>query len=344
MESRDGRRRIWRVVWVALVFVGGVGLGLVVSGSRTGGEESEPALPSALSLGESDPLNEALVAYQQVDPEQVLYQLDHTVQLEVDELHGLDVDSRSRILVGTTGALLRLSPDGSSREIFSLPATPTCLRAMPEAQMLVGLKSRVLWLDSRGCVVRQSPSLGEKAWLTAVEASVDRWFAADFGQRVVHVMDSHGALLFQVGKHKPFEENPGFLVPSPLFDLCMASDGFLRVVNPGRLRIESYSTEGRWESAWGTSGMDAASFCGCCNPAHIDLFPDGRVLTMEKGLNRVKVYAPDGRFLGFVCPPLDLASGTHSRAVPEVSAGQDGRVVMLDSARRQIHFFKPKRR
>ncbi|MBM3243119.1 hypothetical protein FJZ31_43220, partial [Candidatus Poribacteria bacterium] len=50
----------------------------------------------------------------------------------------------------------------------------------------------------------------------------------------------------------------------------------------------------------GYLSMDIDGFCGCCNPVNFAMLPDGRFVTCEKGLPRVKIYDADGTFSGVV--------------------------------------------
>ncbi len=76
--------------------------------------------------------------------------------------------------------------------------------------------------------------------------------------------------------------------------------------------------------SWGLSSNGLEGFGGCCNPTDIALLPDGRVVTSEKGLPRVKVYSADGQLLSVVVPPeefrpnavgIDLAASGMTIAV-----------------------------
>ena len=66
---------------------------------------------------------------------------------------------------------------------------------------------------------------------------------------------------------------------------------------------------------FGEPGMAPGAFCGCCNPAHFIVTPNG-FITSEKGINRIKILGKSGEFIEFVTSrnkfvpsiPLDLAS------------------------------------
>jgi hypothetical protein len=154
------------------------------------------------------------------------------------------------------------------------------------------------------------------------------------------------------GKKDSTRNNPGFAVPSPYFDLALGKDGKLRVANPGRLRMETYTLDGRFESSWGTAGLTIDRFCGCCNPVYFTLRPDGGFITSEKGLTRVNLYDASGVFEGAVAGPEVLVDdkelAKRACADCQVGAGFDvamdseGRVLVLDPFRKAVRIFRPK--
>jgi hypothetical protein len=128
-------------------------------------------------------------------------------------------------------------------------------------------------------------------------------------------------------------------VPSPFLCVRIAPDGLLRVTNPGRHRIEAYTFDGDIELSWGKPSMAIEGFCGCCNPVNFDMLADGRYVTCEKGLPRVKIYDADGKFESVVVGPerfgRDLKacaeglSGCQDRGLG-VAVDSRGRVFVLD--------------
>ncbi|MEJ5341930.1 MAG: hypothetical protein WHT09_10205 [Thermogutta sp.] len=171
----------------------------------------------------------------------------------------------------------------------------------------VGSGSRVIVVSAAGDVQSEWSFFGSKAVITDIAVAGEEVFVADAGNRVVHRVDRHGEKIAEIGHRDVDRGILGFIIPSPYFDLAWGSDGLLRVVNPGVHRVEVYTREGDLEIFWGKAGLDEAGFCGCCNPAHIALFSDGRVVTAEKGIPRVKVYSAHGELLGWVASPEHFA-------------------------------------
>ncbi len=65
----------------------------------------------------------------------------------------------------------------------------------------------------------------------------------------------------------------------------------------------SLHASGELEFAWGKPSAGIEGFCGCCNPVGLAMLPDGRCVTCEKGLPRVKVYSTEGVFESVVAGP-----------------------------------------
>jgi hypothetical protein len=68
--------------------------------------------------------------------------------------------------------------------------------------------------------------------------------------------------------------------------------------------------------------------------------PNGDFVTVEKGVVRVKIYGPDGRFKCVVAPPKAFADGA---VVTDIAVGRDGDVLLLDSKSKFVRVFKLKK-
>jgi hypothetical protein len=83
-------------------------------------------------------------------------------------------------------------------------------------------------------------------------------------------------------------------------------------------------------------------FCGCCNPSSFARLPDGRFVTSEKGLVRIKVYDAKGKFLGLVAGHSQLVRKSQALPVYRVACDSAGRVLALDPTTGNIRIFVPK--
>lgn len=267
-------------------------------------------------------------AYMKTDPSLLLYAETGSFPTSFTEPKCLAVDGDT-ILVGGDKVLKTFDATGKLLKTRELPALPHAVTTGG----LVAYKDR---FDG-------SSSFGERSHLTGIAKAGDDIFVADAGNREVLRCDPTGKVLSRI---------KGFAVPSPYFDLLMGTDGLLWVVNPGKHRIEAYNPDGTKELSWGETSMNVEGFCGCCNPVYFARLPDGRFVTSEKGLNRIKIYSATGKFLGVVAGPeqlvKDLELAKKACANCQIGFGfpiacdTAGRVLALDPATKQVRVFTQK--
>jgi len=196
-------------------------------------------------------------------------------------------------------------------------------------------------------------SLGNGALLTSIAVSKKDVFVADAGNRIVIHYDTAGNVINHIGKKDIDKNIPGFVIPSPYFDLAVGHDGLLRVVNPGRHRIEAYTLNGDLEFWWGKFSTDLEGFTGCCNPVNFAILEDGNFVTCEKGLIRVKIYDSEGTFVGVVAGPQQLVEGGASRICYfpaecqsgsfDVAIDSEGQIFVLDTIKNIVRIFTRKK-
>jgi hypothetical protein len=190
--------------------------------------------------------------------------------------------------------------------------------------------------------------------VTSIALAEDDVFVADAGNRVVVRLNPDGELLGRIGQPDASRGVRGFVVPSAHFDVAATADGLLRVANPGARRIETFTFDGGVLGHWGRASAEIDGFFGCCNPAHFTVLPDGRFVTAEKGIPRIKIYSPRGDLECVVADPAML--GQQVAAIPlsdegengvsafDVAADGRGRILVLDPISRAIRVFEKKDR
>jgi hypothetical protein len=303
------------------------------------------------------------------------FQLDLTQQIEVPaELlqyaerqkidtglqtpHTLAVAADGSLWVAGDRTVIHFSSTGQELTRISLEQEPTCLAlesasAPEQVRVYVATARQVLVFQESGEAVAQWPELGPKSQITALAITPQLAFIADAGQRVVLCCDREGRVQNRVGARDAERNMPGFIIPSPYFDLLAGADEVVWIVNPGMRRVESYSYDGQLQAMWGKAGSQLSDFFGCCNPAHLDQLPDGRFITSEKGIPRVKIYSAAGEFecvvagtkeLGVNAAALTDARGDLVERVFDVASGPDGAVWILDSQAGTVRAFYPKER
>ncbi|HUV62424.1 MAG TPA: NHL repeat-containing protein [Sedimentisphaerales bacterium] len=285
-----------------------------------------------------------------IDPNLILYEESGgVIETGLAASHAIAVDSKGSIYVAADRAIRKFSDRGVILGEIDLAEEPGCLTVLADGTLYVGLKDHVEIYDAQGQRQGRWESLGPDARLTSIAVSDDNVFVADAGHRVVVRYDASGNLVGHIGKKDSSRNVPGFVIPSPYFDMAVSRDGLLRVVNPGCRRIEAYTFDGDLEFWWGSSSVAIEGFCGCCNPVNIAVLPDGGYVTCEKGLVRVKVYDSEGEFVGVVAGPRQLVRDGELRVcdLPEecqaggfdVAVDPAGRILVLDTIKNIVRIF-----
>lgn len=288
-----------------------------------------------------------------VDPNLILYaQSGPPAGTGFKQSRAIALDSNGRMYVAGDRAIRVFSNAGGFERVIEVSGEPQCLTVAENGGIYVGLKDHVEVLSPEGKTVASWDNLGDEAVLTSIARYEDSIFVADAGHRIVLHYDAAGTLVGHIGEKDADKNIPGFIIPSPHFDLAVSRDGLLRVANPGRNRIETYTLDGHLEFWWGQRSVKIEGFCGCCNPVNFALLPNGWFVTSEKGLVRIKVYDSDGRFVGVVAGPEQLTGGRLMKIceTPEecrgpafdVAAGVDGRIYVLDTSENVIKIFSRK--
>lgn len=290
-----------------------------------------------------------LTELRKIDPQLILYEQVGRIATGFEEARGVAVGADDRIYVTGDKAVRVFDKSGQGLSEIELAGPPRTLAAVEDGTLYICMKDHVEVRDARGKLQARWDALGEEAVLTSIAVSTNDVFVADAGNRIVLRYDAAGNLVGRIGQEDKERNIPGFNIPSPHFDLAVAPDGLLRVVNPGRRLIEAYTFDGDREIWWGESSPAIEGFSGCCNPANFAILPDGGFVTCEKGLTRVKIYDPQGKFVGVVAGPEQLTEDGQactggggaectSRA-RDVAVDSRGRVLVLDPLTGDVRIF-----
>lgn len=305
-------------------------------------------LAGALLLGRSiwhgpeqqeNPFEYDISEFRAVDPQLLKYDELERVETGLQKPQGLAVTTDGRILVTGDGVLLIFS--GASVESrIELTGSARCVAAGDDGRLYLGMDDHVEVWDRDGNRLAHWDALNERSLITSIAVDEDRVFVADAGNRLVLRHDLEGTVLARIGERDPERNIPGFVIPSPYFDLGIGHDGLLWVVNPGRHTLEGYGDDGGLRSSWGTGSMDVGGFSGCCNPIHMAMLANGGFVTSEKGLPRVKVYRPTGTLQAVVAAPEQFADDADGL---DLAVDADGRILVLDPASSAVRVFVERR-
>jgi hypothetical protein len=314
-------------VVVGLLVVLGLAAGIValLRVDPWGDHESDNAAAAA-------PIDPALIHY---------YQLGQ-IAVPLRQVRALAVGPDDRLYVGGDKAICVFSADGAKQAEFPLDSEPKCLTVagsdhVAPGRVYIGMEDHVEAFDPTGSRVASWKPLGAKAVLTSLGAAEHDVFVADAGNRIVWHYDPSGALKGRIGAPDKARNILGFIITSSCFDLAVGTDGLLYVVNPVPRRLEAYTFAGDLEFYWGKGSPEVDGFFGFCNPVHFAVLPDGRFVTAEKGVPRIKIYSARGEFECVVAGPEQMRA-----VVADLAVDHHDRVLALDPVARCVRIFARK--
>lgn len=289
---------------------------------------------------------------EKTDPKLISHEEIRRWRAPHSEARRLALTPDGQLLVASGNYVTSFNAEGERGWEFALSEPARALAAAEDGLVYVGLRDHIEIFDAKGQRQATWESLGRRTWFTSLALAKGEVIAADAGNRVLLRYDRAGKILGRIGERDRDRNIPGFTVPSPHLIVRLAPDGLLRVNNPGRHRVEAYSLDGDFVLAWGQPGMGIKTFCGCCNPINVALLSDGRFVTCEKGLPRVKIYSLQGEFESVVAGAESFpenAKACASRGLGDCTQGgldavadAQGRIFILDYVTGDVRVMKQK--
>ncbi|MGD2090444.1 MAG: NHL repeat-containing protein, partial [Candidatus Aminicenantes bacterium] len=264
------------------------------------------------------------------------YAEDQQIKINLQNMHGIAIGPEDKIYVSGDNSVLILNKDGSTHSSIKMSGPAFCLAVDENGDLYAGMREHVEVYDKAGNKKARWESLGENAIITSIAISKESIFIADAGNRIVWKYSKSGDKLARIGDKNQAKDIPGFVIPSPYFDVALDPDGFLWVVNPGRHSLENYTKEGNIRTSWGEYSMKVEGFCGCCNPTHITILDNGSFVTSEKGIARVKIYNRLGKLVSIVAAPDQFNEGTVGL---DLAKDSSQRIYVLDPVRKAVRIF-----
>ena len=305
---------------------------------------------SARGEGTANPFAYDVSRFQKTDPKLVAYEEVTRWPLPRKEARRLAIGPDNQLYVCAGNYINRLSRTGQSGLELELPGPVWCVAAGRDGAIFAGLRDHIEVFDAKGARVAGWESPDPKSWLTGLAAGEKDVFAADAGKLVVLRYDRNGKIVGRIGRKDAERTVPGFIVPSPFLDVVIHRDGLLRVNNPGRHRVEAYTFDGELEGAWGKPSAAIEGFCGCCNPIALATLADGRIVTCEKGIPRVKIFSAAGEFESVVAGAESFPENAHActdlndciHGGIDAAADSDGHIYILDIVAHDVRVMKRK--
>jgi hypothetical protein len=258
----------------------------------------------------------------------------------LEEIHGIATDASGKIYVSGKNGVEIFDQAGKAENKIKLEGIAQSIAVSGNGDILLGMQDHLEIWNQGGKQLSKWESFGPDAVITSIAVKDKDVFVADAGQKVVYRCDLKGILINKIGLKDPATGVPGFIIPSPYFDLGISTDGNLWVVNPGRHSFENYAFDGTLLSNWEKASMAMEGFCGCCNPSNFAFLNDSMFVTSEKGIERVKIYKADGSFRCLVATPEQFEEGTKGL---DLAVDRQNRILVLDPVKMLIRIFEPKK-
>jgi len=263
-----------------------------------------------------------------------------TIEPKVGALRGIAVDAGDHVYAVGSGGLRVLDAEGRELKTWKVPEDVQAVAVAQDGTVYVGVTASVLKFDRDGKPLgswgSEGPGPGELRRVTSVAVAGSNVFVADARNLCIHRFNAEGVFVNEIGKRDNKTDFLGIIAPSPYLDFVIDKDQQVIVGNPGRLRVETYTADGKLLSFWGEPGLAPEQFCGCCNPTNLALTRAGLLVTSEKGIPRVKVYDRTGKLLAYIPPKMfspaaagmDLAVDSKDRIY--VAEPVTGRILVFE--------------
>ncbi len=328
----------------SLFAAGAAGVGGALMLTQRHGQAADPK--------QTNPFAYDLSQFSRTDPKLIHYEEAKRFRCPRGDTRRLAFGPDERLYVAAGNYVSILDTSGKPVGERALTGPARAVAVAGDGTLYAGLRDHVEVFAPRQNRPAAWDSLGQRAWITGLAAAKNDVFVGDSGNRVVLHTDRSGKLVNRLGQHDADRNVPGLILPSPFLDVDIHPSGLLQVNNPGRHQVEVYTYDGHLELSWGKASAAIEGFCGCCNPISLAILPDGRIVTCEKGLLRVKVYSVHGEFESVVAGPesfvenakaaVDKNPADGSYAALDVATDAAGRIYILDTVTNEIRIMVKK--
>ena len=252
-------------------------------------------------------------------------------------LRGVAVDAADQVIALGDGEIRVFASDGSLLRRWRIADTAECVGVGPDGRVYLGGAGRIdiYERDGRTAGGFTFGKAGDPPAVSAIKVFKTDILVADASARIIRRFDASGRQLGLIGDQN---KTKTFILPNGRLDVDVDGAGVVRATDTGRHQVSAWALDGTPLGRFGKFGMsDPADFVGCCNPVNVATTPDGKVVTAEKMVARVKVFEPDGRLLAVIGPEHFDPKCTQIHLAVDAK----GRILAADPVRRQITIFAP---
>jgi hypothetical protein len=252
-------------------------------------------------------------------------------------LSGISVGASDKIYALGDGEVRIFESGGDRIANWRAPEYASCLEAGPDERVYIGSPGRVEIYDSGGKRLEFFAAGGKDkpALVTAIKIFGDQILVADAAARYIRRYNRSGIQLGEIGTQN---RTRSFMLPNRSLDMDIDAEGTIRATDSGRHRVTSWLLDGSPQGYFGKFGFrNPQDFVGCCNPVNLTVLPDGKIVTAEKLIARVKVYNPEGELRALIGPEHFDPKCTHLY----LATDSKYRILVADPIRREIRIFSP---
>ncbi len=274
-----------------------------------------------------------------VDSSLINYKEVLQIAPELEVLKAVTIDQNDNIYVSGDNSIFIYNNEGNLIKEIITGTNALSITVSHFGDIFLGAEDHIEVWNSNGIQKNIWETLNPNVLITSIANIDSSVFVADAGNKIVYHYDLEGNLLNEIGRKDSIAGIDGFIIPSPYFDIAIGRDGELWVVNSGMHQLESYDKEGNQISSWKKTSMRLDGFSGCCNPSHIAILPNGSFVTSEKGIERVKIHEPSGKFKSVVAAPQQFEKGTRGL---DLAIDSENRIIILDPKKGRVRIFDKK--
>jgi hypothetical protein len=250
-------------------------------------------------------------------------------------LSGIAVGLADEIFVLGDGEVRIFDSSGQNVRKWKAINGASCIAVGEDLRVYLGAAGRVEIFDieghHRGGFGAGEP--GKPAEITALKVLPNEILIADAAGKYIRRYSHDGKSLGKIGNRT---KTGGFMLPNRSLDIDVDSKGTVIATDPGRHRVSFWLLDGTPVRHFGKFGLlNQEDFVGCCNPVNIALTGDGKIVTAEKVVPRIKVFSPVGKLLALIGPEYFDPKCTHIH----LAIDSKGRILAADPVRLEVKIF-----
>ena len=211
--------------------------------------------------------------------------------------------------LAASGSVKMFAPDGTFQKQWRVGNAATGL-AVDAAGVIYAAGAK----EGNGCVVeklmvaddgkvtRANWALGKAVRsVSSMRLYKELLLVADSAACCIHkISAADGKYLGKLGVRNAGDNELSISTCCGILGFDVTAAGRLFIGNLGQHRVTACELDGSQKSHWGQPSDKPEDFCGCCNPVCVAVMPDGKVVTSEKTIPRLKVYTADGKMLALI--------------------------------------------